>query len=110
MNDLHARPSPPASPIKTDYNVKDYGLRQDTMGGNPGGDGGVLSPPRFWRGGTQYQMSPPRFRSFTILRLIKTNFKEICNFFLFFYQISIFFYPMSPPLFRSSIFLRRFVD
>ena len=54
------------------------------MGGNPGGDGGVLSPPRFCRWGTQYQMSPPRFCSRTIFRRKNTDFTKICCLFFFF--------------------------
>ena len=57
------------------------------MGGNPGGDGGVLSPPQFCRWGTQYQMSPHVFvvgRFFVGKIRILTKFVDLFFFFFFF--------------------------
>ena len=55
----------------------------------PGRGQGDASPPRFWRWGTQYQMSPPppptRFFGRTIFRRKNRIFSKIClTFFLFF--------------------------
>ena len=55
-----------------------FSMGANRGGGGGGGDGGDASPPRFFRWGTEYQMSPPTFCGYD------ENWNFFMHFFFFF--------------------------